>query len=66
MSPKCYGVATERRLSGSKIIENSPLVKNAADLKKDGWGDEYQVRKGNDGEIVITSEKYNAYLQKNQ
>ncbi len=43
------------------IVENSPLVKNAKDLQKDGWGGEYQVGKDQNGDIEIKSPKYEAY-----
>lgn len=44
-----------------EIVENSQLVKNSKDLMKDGWGNDYQVSKDNNGDIEIKSEKYNAY-----
>lgn len=45
----------------TEIVDNSQLVKNAKDLKKDGWGVEYQVGKDNSGDIEIKSAKYEAY-----
>lgn len=45
----------------TEIVDNSQLVKNARDLKKDGWGVEYQVGKDNSGDIEIKSAKYEAY-----
>lgn len=51
------------------IIKRSPLVQNPDELIKDGWGVEYGVgledRDGEEKEIVVTSVKYNNYLQKN-
>lgn len=48
-----------------QYLEDSQLVKNAAELQKDGWGNEYTVSVDHAGEIEITSQKYNSYLQKN-
>lgn len=47
-----------------EIVGRSQMVKNAKDLTNDGWGNEYRVTKGNNEEIVIESEKYNAYRQR--
>lgn len=44
-----------------KIVESSPLVKNAKELTKDGWGVDYQVEKGENGDLEIRSDKYRAY-----
>ncbi len=44
------------------IVEDSNLVKNGKDLVKDGWGFDYQVAQGRDGEIEIKSDRYNQYL----
>ncbi len=49
-----------------RIIEESQLVKNAKELIRDGWGEEYQISKGNDEEIVIKSQRYEAYKNKNK
>ena len=46
------------------VIEKSPLVNNARDLMKDGWGYEYKVEKDNDGRIIIISEGLRNYEQK--
>lgn len=47
-----------------EIVANSQLVKNAGELTKDGWGVDYQVHKGDsEGDIIIKSERYEAYLQ---
>jgi general secretion pathway protein G len=43
------------------IVANSPLVKNAAELTKDGWGGEYQVSRKDGGEFEVTSAKMQAY-----
>lgn len=48
------------------ILARSPLVKNANELAKDGWGDEYQVGTDNNGELEITSKRYTDYQQKKQ
>jgi hypothetical protein len=44
-----------------RIVADSPLVKNAHELVNDGWGEEYKVSRGNDGEIEILSDKYSEY-----
>lgn len=46
------------------IISRSQMVKNAKDLTHDGWGGEYRMSKSNNDELVIESEKYNAYRQR--
>ena len=46
------------------IIKKSPLVQNANDLEKDGWGIDYKVDKDNEGNITVTSEGLRAYEQK--
>ena len=46
------------------IVAKSQLVKNPGDLIKDGWGVDYQVSRAHDGEIEITSQKYNDYQAK--
>jgi type II secretory pathway pseudopilin PulG len=43
------------------IIDDSQLVKNAEDLKKDGWGIPYTVETDNNGDILIRSQKYDDY-----
>lgn len=45
------------------IVKNSPLVQNANDLIRDGWGYAYEV-KVEDGKITVYSEKYDEYLHK--
>lgn len=45
------------------IVESSPLVKNAKELMKDGWGDEYEVTQGQDHEVEIKSKRYEQYQQ---
>jgi general secretion pathway protein G len=47
------------------ILENSPLVQNAADLAKDGWGEPYQVDV-EEGKIVIKSKKLEDYERRNK
>lgn len=48
------------------IVQNSPLVKNANELTKDGWGQEYNVTTGDHGSIEIKSAKYEEYLNKSK
>lgn len=48
------------------ILDKSPLVKNAKELSKDGWGEEYSVSMDDNGDIEIVSRKYNDYQQKKQ
>lgn len=43
------------------IVEQSPLVKNAKELIKDGWGGDYSVTK-EEGKTIIKSAKYETYL----
>lgn len=45
------------------VLGRSPLVQNAEDLSKDGWGNYYDVEV-EDGKIVVRSEKYEEYLEK--
>lgn len=45
-----------------EFVGNSQLVKNAKELTKDGWGGDYTVSADGDGDIVIKSPKYDAYL----
>lgn len=48
-------------------IEHSPLVKNADDLIKDGWGKDYEVNYDpSSGELTIYSARYNEYQGKNK
>lgn len=42
------------------FVGKSQLVKNPDSLIRDGWGKEFKVEE-HDGEIVITSDKYNQY-----
>lgn len=44
-----------------QIVEESNLVKNARELTKDGWGIDYQVSQGQEGDIEIKSDKYEQY-----
>lgn len=46
------------------IIESSPLVTNAKDLEKDGWGIEYRVEKDSEGKITVVSEGLRNHDQK--
>ncbi|MBA2368500.1 MAG: general secretion pathway protein GspG [Candidatus Protochlamydia sp.] len=46
------------------FVDQSQLVKNSKELTKDGWGGDYKVSRGNDGDIEITSDKYDEYLRK--
>lgn len=45
------------------IVAQSQLVKNAKELINDGWGQEFKVEPGQDGDIVISSQKYSEYLR---
>ncbi len=47
-----------------EILKKSPLVPNAKQLSKDGWGEDFEVRVQDD-RILISSKKFNAYRQKN-
>lgn len=47
-----------------RMVEDSQLVKNANELIKDGWGDEYEVSADSNGEIEIKSKKYGDYQDK--
>lgn len=40
------------------LIDRSPLVQNKDELKKDGWGEEFEVRTDDNGKIIATSAKY--------
>lgn len=44
-----------------QIVEESNLVKNARELTKDGWGIDYEVSQGQEGDIEIKSDKYEQY-----
>jgi type II secretory pathway pseudopilin PulG len=47
-----------------KVIRTSPLVKNADELSKDGWGNEFQVT--NEGNVIqVHSAKYDEYKENN-
>lgn len=50
------------------LVRKSPLVQNADELLKDGWGGEYDVRveeDPNEGKmIVVSSKKYEEYTKK--
>lgn len=45
------------------LLENSGLVRNAKDLMKDGWGEEYRIEV-HEGDIRFFSQKYEAYCEK--
>ena len=51
-----------------EYLKKSVLVKNAADLAKDGWGEKYRitVQDGDEGfpEVNITSRRYEQYRAK--
>lgn len=62
--PEAFGrVESEWRT----YVDQSPLVQNKEALKKDGWGNDYEVRAvevdGNQ-EIQVTSRKFEAYKGK--
>lgn len=52
-------------LSGSgdweAVVRDSPLVNNANDIVKDGWGNKFTVEVV-DGNIAVSSKKYNDYV----
>ncbi len=48
-----------------KLVNQSPLVQKGADLTKDGWGETFRVTRGNDGEIVVSSNRLEKYVQDN-
>jgi general secretion pathway protein G len=45
-----------------RVVEESPLVNNSRDLINDGWGNKFQVDRDNEGNIVVSSRKYNDYI----
>lgn len=48
------------------VIKNSPLVSNASALLKDGWGGDFNVTVGSDGNIKVSSQKYDEYVRTHQ
>ncbi len=44
------------------VVEGSPLVNNAKDIKNDGWGNKFNVETDREGNILVTSRKYNDYI----
>lgn len=48
-----------------EILRQSPLVQNAKSLTKDGWGEELRVHRGENGEPIVTSRKFDEYKKKN-
>jgi type II secretory pathway pseudopilin PulG len=44
-----------------KYIEKSPLVQNPKAMLKDGWGGAYHAFLGEEGNIVVTSKKFDDY-----
>lgn len=47
------------------LISTSPLVSDPESLRKDGWGEEYQVTQ-EDGIIKVSSRKYEEYVRTHQ
>lgn len=47
------------------LVKNSPLVQNSNDLIKDGWGNTYDVKLNQDGQLDVISGRYNEYKLKN-
>ena len=47
------------------VIRTSPLVHNAKDLERDGWGEDYEVKMVDD-RIKVISKHYNQYIEKNR
>lgn len=48
-----------------EVVKKSPLVKNADDLIKDGWGVEFVYSTDNNGNPVLSSVKYAEYKARN-
>ena len=49
-----------------QIVKRSPMVQNADELLKDGWGGDYQVNiveENSEKDIKIVSPKYEAYTR---
>jgi len=46
-----------------EAVRQSPLIPNPETLMKDGWGQDYNV-KFEDGQIKVTSERYNEYKRR--
>src|ERR1700722_2267387 len=44
------------------IVDTSPIVKDPNTLKRDGWGNPFDVSVQN-GQIIVHSEKYDEYLR---
>lgn len=44
-----------------EALKRSPIVQNANTLIYDGWGKKYRVTTNGEGDLLISSEKYNAY-----
>lgn len=44
-------------------IENSPLVQNPKALMRDGWGNAYHVDYDQQGGVVVSSQRFEAYKQ---
>lgn len=51
--------------SWKEVLKQSPLVQNAKSLTKDGWGQELQVRRGDNGEPQVYSKRFEEYKKKN-
>ncbi len=48
------------------VASGSPLVNNAKDVINDGWGHKFHVDLDNSGNIVISSKKYEDYMNANK
>lgn len=48
------------------VVKSSPLVANAKDLVKDGWGQALQVDVADGDTIVVYSRKYEEHLRNNK
>jgi general secretion pathway protein G len=46
------------------LVQRSPLVKDVRAIINDGWGVPYHVQVNDNHEIMIWSDKYNAYKSK--
>ncbi len=50
----------------AKSLEKTGLFKKPEEIAKDGWGTAFDVTVEQDGSIIIVSENYNQYLEKNK
>lgn len=55
------GVVNEVQGRWQEIVRSSPLVNKPDELINDGWGNPYQVGVDEDGNIHVTSSRYEEY-----